>query len=194
MEDVPIFVDPSSTRFIDRLRICIRSRNLAYATEKTYVSWALRFIRFHNKQHPKDMGETEIEAYLNHLSVERHCSQSTQRTALNSIIFLFKKFMQREDIGKLKYVGSAKKPMIPTVFTHAEAISVIAKMNGTYKLMAEFVYGSGLRISEIIRLRVKDIDFGMNQTIVRNGKGNKDRITLLPKKLIERLKDQLKIV
>lgn len=148
MEDVPIFVEPSSNRFIDRLRIFIRSRNMAYATEKTYVSWVLRFIRFHNKQHPQDMGDTEIEAYLNHLAVERHCSKSTQRTALNSIIFVFKKFMQREDIGKLKYISSSKTPAIPTVFTHIEAISVIEKMTGTHKLMTEFVYGSGLRISE----------------------------------------------
>jgi integron integrase len=194
MEDVPIFVDPSSNRFIDRLRLFIRSRNMAYATEKTYVSWSLRFIRFHNRKHPQDMGDTEIEAYLNHLAVERHCSKSTQRTALNSIIFLFKKFMQREDIGQLKYISSSKTPAIPTVFTHNEAISVIDNVTGIYKLMIEFVYGSGLRISELIRLRVKDIDFGMNQTIVRNGKGDKDRITLLPKKLIDRLKDQIKVV
>jgi integron integrase len=194
MEDVPIFVEPSSTRFVDRLRIFIRSQNKAYATEKTYVSWVLRFIRFHNKQHPEKMGDTEIEAFLTHLSVERHCSQSTQRTALNSIIFLFKQFMQREDIGQLKYIGSKKKPVIPTVFTHDEAISVISKVSDIYKLMLELVYGSGLRVSELIRLRVKDIDYGMNQIIVRDGKGNRDRITLLPKKLIERLKDQTKVV
>ncbi len=191
MDDIPIHVEHSSERFIDRLRLFIRARNLAYATEKTYVSWILRFIRYHEKRHPKDMGESEIESFLNYLVLQCYCSKSTQRTALNALIFLFVKFLQREDIGTLNFSSSKRHPKIPVVFTHEEAMLVINDMNGKYKIMAHLMYGTGLRISELIRLRVKDIDFGMNQIIVRNGKGNKDRITLLPNKLITSLKDQI---
>jgi len=191
MDDIPIQVDHSSERFIDRLRLFIRARNLAYATEKTYVSWVLRFIHYHKKRHPKDMGETEIESFLNYLVLQRYCSKSTQRTALNALIFLFVKFLQRDDIGTLNFKSSKRHPRIPVVFTHEEAMIVISNMTGKHKLMACFMYGTGLRISELIRLRVKDIDFGMNQTIVRDGKGNKDRITLLPEKLIIQLEDQI---
>jgi len=97
MEDIPIHVDHKSGRFIDQIRLFIRSRNLAYATEQTYVSWILRFIRYHNKKHPSEMGQAEIEAFLNYLVLQRYCSKSTQRTALNAVIFLYSKFLQRED-------------------------------------------------------------------------------------------------
>ncbi|PCI63737.1 MAG: recombinase XerD [Gammaproteobacteria bacterium] len=191
MNDIPVYIAHSSDRFIDRLRLFIRSRNLAYATEKTYVSWVLRFIRFHDKKHPKEMGEKEIEDFLNYLVLQRYCSKSTQRTALNALIFLFSKFLQREDLGKLNFKTSKRNRRIPTVFTHEEALSVIDNLNSNHKLMTKLMYGTGLRISELIRLRIKDIDFGMNQTIVRNGKGDKDRITLLPERLKEQLKDQI---
>ena len=194
MEDIPIHIAHDSERFIDRLRLFIRARNLAYATEKTYVTWILQFIRFHKMRHPKEMGESEIESFLSYLAVQRFCSKSTQRTALNAIIFLFKRFMQKEDLGDLRYVNSKKHRQIPTVFTHEEALEVISHLTGKYKLMVRFMYGTGLRISELIRLRVKDIDFGMKQTIVRNGKGDKDRITLLPEKLIEQVQEQIKLV
>ncbi len=194
MDDVPIHVDHLSNRFIDQLRLFIRSRNLAYATEKTYVAWVLQFIRFHKMKHPQEMGGSEIETFLNYLVLQRYCSKSTQRTALNALIFLFKKFLQREDIGKLSYSCSKRHRQIPTVFTHQEALKVIAQLNGKPKLMTKFMYGTGVRISELVRLRVKDIDFGMKQTIIRNGKGAKDRITLLPERLIEQLKDQIETV
>ncbi len=191
MEDVPVQIDPNSTRFIDRLRMFIRTKNLAYATEKTYVTWAVQFIRFHKMKHPDEMGEAEIEMFLNHLVLRRNCSKSTQRTALNALIFMFKKFLQREDIGKLNYRPSTKHRHIPTVFTHQEAIKVIDLIKGDYNLMVKLMYGSGLRISELVRLRIKDIDFGMKQIIVRDGKGGKDRITLLPESLIQAIKDRI---
>ncbi len=191
MDDVPFHVDHLSERFIDRLRLFIRARNLAYATEKTYVSWVLRFIRFHHMKHPTEMGEGEIESFLNYLVLQRYCSKSTQRTALNALIFLFVKFLQREDIGTLNFKSSKRHPRIPVVFTHEEAMRVINNLNGKHRLMTYLMYGTGLRISELIRLRVKDIDFGMNQIIVRNGKGGKDRITLLPEKLKAQLNDQI---
>ena len=194
MEDIPIHVDHKSGRFIDQIRLFIRSRNLAYATEQTYVSWILRFIRYHNKKHPSEMGQAEIEAFLNYLVLQRYCSKSTQRTALNAVIFLYSKFLQREDIGQLNLKFSKRQPKIPVVFTHEEAIKVIDDLEGKHKLMVKLMYGSGVRISELIRLRVKDIDFGMNQTIIMDGKGGKDRITLLPDCLIEPLKKQIDLV
>lgn len=194
MEDIPIHVNHKSIRFMDQLRLFIRSRNLAYATEQTYVSWILRYIRYHNKKHPKDMGQNEIEAFLNYLVLQRYCSKSTQRTALNAIMFLYNKFLNRNDIGQLNYKSSKRHPRIPVVFTHEEAIKIINQLNGKHKLMTRLMYGSGLRISELIRLRVKDIDFGMSQIIIRNGKGDKDRITLLPERLIDALKDQIIMV
>lgn len=191
MDDIPFHIDHSSERFIDRLRLFIRARNLAYATEKTYVSWVVRFIRFHHMKHPAEMGEGEIESFLNYLVLQCYCSKSTQRTALNALIFLFIKFLQRDDIGTLNYKSSKRHPRIPVVFTHEEAMCVINNLDGKHRLMAYLMYGTGLRISELIRLRVKDIDFGMNQIIVRNGKGGKDRITLLPEKLKAQLNDQI---
>jgi len=194
MDDIPIFIDYRSPRFIDRLRLCIRSRNLSYATEKTYVYWVLQFIRFHQKRHPDTMGSMEIESFLSFLATDRHCSKSTQRTALNALIFLYQKFLSREDIGKLNFSCSTKPQSIPTVFSKDEANLVISQLTGKYKMMAQLIYGSGLRISELIRLRVKDIDFDMNQIIVRSGKGDKDRITLLPKILQQQLYEQISLV
>ncbi len=194
MDDIPLHIDHLSERFIDKFRLFIRSRNLAYATEKTYVGWVLQFIRFHNMKHPSEMGENEIESFLSYLVVQRHCSKSTQRTALNALIFLFKRFLNREDIGKLNYVSSKRHRRIPTVFTHEEAISVIEHLRGKPRLMVQLMYGTGMRISELIRLRIKDIDFGMSQTIIMDGKGGKDRITLLPERLIAQLKNQITLV
>ena len=108
MDDVPVHVDHTSNRFIDKLRLFIRARTLAYVTEKTYVGWILHFIRYHKKKHPEDMWTPEIEAFLNYLVLERFCSKSTQRTALNALVFLFAKFLGREDLGKFDYVSSKR--------------------------------------------------------------------------------------
>jgi len=194
MDDIPLHIDHLSERFIDKFRLFIRSRNLAYATEKTYVGWVLQFIRFHKMKHPNEMGEKEIESFLSYLVVQRHCSKSTQCTALNALIFLFKRFLNRKDLGKLNYISSKRHRKIPTVFTHQEAISVIDHLRGKPKLMVQLMYGTGVRISELIRLRIKDIDFGMSQTIIMDGKGGKDRITLLPERLISQLKNQITAV
>ena len=120
MDDIPVHIDHRSNRFIDKLRLFIRARNLAYATEKTYVGWILHFIRYHNKKHPKVMGTPEIEEFLNYLVLERFCSKSTQRTALNALVFLYTKFLGRDDLGRFDYVTSKKSRRIPTVFTHEE--------------------------------------------------------------------------
>jgi len=194
MDDVPVTVNPISTRFIDQLRLFIRSRNLAYATEKTYINWILRFIRYHNMTHPRDMNEKHIETFLNYLSVHRNCSVSTQRTALNALAFMFNKFLNFSHFSPFRYTPASIKRRAPIVFSHDEALQVISFLSGPYKLMAQLMYGSGLRISEVLNLRVKDIDFALANIVVIQGKGRKDRVTLLPEKLHEPLKLQIESV
>ncbi len=177
--DVPVSIKPDSPRFIDRYRAWLRLNGYAWQTEKTYVGWVLKFIRFHNKRHPESMGAREIEAFLNAMAVERYWSPSTQKTALNALVNLYSKFLNIE-ISKLTYRYATANKRLPVVLSHQEACSVIAYMQGDKQLIAKLMYGSGLRISEAISLRVKDIDFALNQIIVRSGKGDKDRITLLP--------------
>lgn len=193
MNDIPTPLDQEKSPFLREVREVIRGRGLAYKTEKTYINWVKQFIYFTGKQHPKDLGETEVCDFLTYLAVEKNVSVNTQKTALNSIVFLYRDVIKRplEDIN---HIHSHKTTSIPTVFTHNEASRVIAGLSGCYRLLAELMYGSGLRISEAIKLRVKDIDFGMNTIIVRNGKGNKDRVTLLPQKLVEALSNQLTLV
>ena len=182
MDDVPVIVNPLSTRFIDQLRLFIRSRNMAYATEKTYVSWILRFIRYHHMTHPRDMSEKHIETFLNYLSVQRHCSVSTQRTALNALAFMFNKFLNFTHFAPFNYTPASIKRRTPIVFSHDEALHVISFLSGPFKLMAQLMYGSGLRISEVLNLRIKDIDFEMTHIVVIQGKGRKDRLTPVARK------------
>jgi integron integrase len=190
MDDVPVAVNPSSGRLLDQLRLFMRSRHMAWATEKTYVLWIRRYIYFHGKRHPAEMGAAEIEAYLNHLSIHRGVSPATQAIALNAVVFLYKQFMKR-DVGTLHYQPARAQRRVPVVFSHAEAMAVIGQLSGVYWLMATVMYGSGLRVMECCRLRVKDIDFGMNELVVRDGKGGKDRRTVLPAQTIEGLKQQI---
>ncbi|MBO1520772.1 phage integrase N-terminal SAM-like domain-containing protein [Oceanisphaera pacifica] len=190
MLDVPPKLPDKPTRFMDQLRALIRSRNLAYKTEQTYCHWVKRFIRFHNIRHPSTCSTKEVEQFLSHLAVQRNSSVSTQRTALNAIVFLFREFLQ-QPLDELSFELARKPRRLPTVFTHNEAKAVISHLEGTSQLVARLMYGSGLRINEVLRLRVKDIDFGMQQIIVRSGKGNKDRTTLLSDSLLKPLSLQI---
>jgi integron integrase len=193
MMDVREPIDPNSTRFVDQLRRLIRKENLSYSTEKTYVQWILRFIRFHNMRHPKDMGRTEVENYLQSMASPGLYSQSTQRIALNAFVFLYRHFFKKE-LGKLTYNVPTSHAKVPVVFSRREVNLIISRLTGKYALAVKLLYGAGLRISEVTRLRIKDIDFDLNRIIVCEGKGNKDRITLLPKQSVERLKIQISIV
>ena len=190
IQDVPPKLPDNPTRFMDQLRVLIRSRNMAYKTEQTYCHWIKRFIRFHGMQHPSALAAKEVEQFLSHLAVQRNNSVSTQRTALNAIIFLFREFLE-QPLEELSFELARKPRRLPTVFTHDEARAVIGHLQGECHLVARLVYGSGLRINEALRLRVKDVDFGMQQIIVRSGKGNKDRTALLPDSLIEPLTLQM---
>ena len=187
MENVKIPLPLKPTKFLDQFRAFIRLDGKSYATENTYVYWVLQYILFHNKEHPSKMGVVQIEAYLSHLALIANTSPNTQKTALNAIMFLYNRFLKKP-IEKLNFHYAKKPQKIPTVFTHAEAMAVIECLVMPYKLMAQLMYGSGLRISEALRLRVKDVDFAMGYLVIRDGKGGKDRTTLLPKRLIIDLK------
>ena len=193
MDDVPVSVPVGSKKFMHQLRVFIRSQNKAWATEKTYVHWIKRFIHFHADQHPDDLTAVDVERYLSHLAVQRHVSPSTQATALNTIVFMYKQFLQR-DLGELDFQQSRRQHNIPVVFSEDECQRVIGHLKGSHRLMAGLMYGSGLRVSECLRLRVKDIDFERNEIIVREGKGNKSRRTVLPRSLkVELAEQQLRV-
>lgn len=166
-----------------------RLRQLSRQTEKNYLLWIRDFLRYHNKRHPKTMGENEIEQYLSYLSVERNVAPSTQSQALNAIVFLFRHVIGRE-IGEFKNIRWAKRQQIlPTVLTRAEVSCLLQKFKqgSQQKLIAHLLYGCGLRLTEALNLRVKDIDFGQNILMIRDAKGNKDRAVPLPKLLVKPL-------
>jgi integron integrase len=193
MENVKIPLPANPVKFLDQFRAFIRLDGKSYATENTYVYWVHQYILFHGKEHPAKLSHIEVAAYLSHLAVAGNASPNTQKTALNAIMFLYNRFL-KQPIEKLDFHYAKKPQRIPTVFTHAEAIAIIDSLVMPYKLMAQLMYGCGLRISEVLRLRVKDVDFGMGYIVVRDGKGAKDRTTLLPKSLITDLKNQVLIV
>jgi len=162
------------------VREAIRTRHYSYRTEKAYVHWVKRFILFHNKRHPSQMGEGEIAAFLSSLASESHVSASTQNQALNALLFLYHEVLAK-DIGYIKGVVRAKRPKrLPVVLTREEVKSILGQLQELDWIMAVLLYGAGLRLMECLRLRVKDIDFSRNEMRVRGGKGDKDRITMLP--------------
>lgn len=193
MENVKIPLPQKPTKLLDQFRTFIRLDGKSYATENTYVYWVHQYILFHKKQHPINLEAEHVSAYLSHLAIVANTAPNTQKTALNAIMFLYNRFLKRP-IKKLDF-QYAKKPLrTPTVFAHEEAVAIIDCLVMPYKLMTQLMYGAGLRISEALRLRVKDVDFKMGYIIVRDGKGAKDRTTLLPKSLITDLKNQVVVV
>lgn len=179
------------TRLLDQVREQIRLRHYSIRTEQAYVSWIKRYILFHDKKHPKDMDKAEIEAFLTYLAKDLNVSSSTQNQAFNALLFLYNQVLHKSLDDKINAIRAKKPRRLPTVMTNEEAMKVVKGLSGSNKLMAKLLYGSGLRLMECLRLRVKDIDFGMNQIMVRDGKGKIDRVTLLPEsaklKLIEHL-------
>lgn len=190
MDDVRVPIPAGSTRFMDQLRADMRARGYALATERTYLHWIRRYIIFSHRRHPKDMGQAEIERFLNDLAVVATVSPSTQRTALNALMYLYTKYLGREP-QELSFSYAKPTRRLPTVLTHDEAKEIISYLSGTPRLMVELLYGSGLRLQECLNLRIKDIDFALNTITVRQGKGDKDRVTLLPASVKERLQTQV---
>ena len=179
-------------RLLDLVRAQILVKHYSIRTEKSYVSWIKQFIHFHHLKHPKDMGLPEVESFLTYLAVTRKVSSSTQNQALSALLFLYRHVLKIQ-LPNVENVVRAKLPEnVPVVFTREEASAIIHRLDGTLQLMAQLLYGSGLRLMECVRLRVKDIDFNYKHIIVRNGKGAKDRITVLPEFLISPLSLHLK--
>jgi integron integrase len=186
----PKLLDQTCTELVERVRDAIRIKQYSYRTEETYLDWARRYILFHNKRHPREMGAPEIQAFLAHLVGERKVGASTQNQALSAILFLYREVIHKEIEPIL--LSSAKRPdRLPTVLTQQEVLRVINHLGGTHKLMAQLLYGSGLRLMECVRLRVKDIDFEYKTVTVRDGKGEKDRVTPLPETVIADLERQI---
>jgi integron integrase len=182
---------PSGPRLLDRVRERLRIKHYSIRTEEQYVGWIRRFVRFHGKRHPRDMGAEEVEAFLTHLAVAGNVSASTQNQAKAALLFLYTQVLGVE-VGWLKRVTSAKAGRrLPVVLTEEEVRALLAGLSGVHWLLASLLYGAGLRLMEAVRLRVKDVDFARREIVVRDGKGGKDRVTVLPARLIEPLRQQL---
>ncbi len=181
----------SKPELLDQVRRAIRVRHYSIRTERTYVDWITRFILFHNKRHPKEMGGKEINEFLSYLATDCNVASSTQNQALCSIVFLYKNVLDM-DTGEWGEIVRAKKPKrLPVVLSREETDAIINNMHGTIRLMTVLMYGTGMRIIELIRLRVKDIDFENNIITVRDGKGAKDRVFPLPPCTVKPIKTHL---
>jgi len=181
-------------KLLDIIRSELRVRHYSLRTEKVYISWIKKFIIYHNKQHPSGLGVSEIRSFINHLAVEKNVSSSTQNQALQAILFLYKEVL-KQDIGWIDEIKRAERiKHIPVVFSKGEAKNILMQMRGVKRLIASLLYGSGLRLNECLRLRIKDIDFDYMQIIIRDGKGEKDRRTTLPESLIAALQAQIRHV
>ena len=184
----------AKSKLIESVKEEIRRRNYSYRTEQAYVGWIIRFVKFSGTRHPAEVGEDEITAFLNYLAVEREVAASTQNQALCALVFLYDHIL-KIPMPLLKNLERAKKPArLPVVLTPGEVKNIFQRMKGLPLLVAKILYGSGLRISEALRLRILDVDFEYNQIAVRDGKGNKDRYTLLPEVIKSELLGQVEKV
>lgn len=185
---LPTQLASGKPKLLDRVCDAIRLRHYSIRTEQAYTHWIKRFILFHDKKHPREMGEQEVAQFLTHLARHGNVAASTQNQALSALLFLYKEVLKQE-IGWLKNVERAKRPpKLPVVLSPAEVRRIFAHLRGVEKLMAALLYGSGLRLMECVRLRMKDVDFAYAQITVRDAKGGKDRVTMLPVNLVEPLK------
>lgn len=183
---------PGKPKLLDQARSVLRARYYSKRTERAYVDWMRRFILFHDKRHPLTMGEREVAAFLSHLAIVGKVSASTQNQALSALLFLYREVLGRE-VGWLgDTVKRATRPArLPVVLTPEEALAVLERLEGSFRLMGHLLYGAGLRLMECLRLRVKDVDFGYQQIVVRDGKGARDRVTMLPARVVEPLREHL---
>ena len=171
---------PQRPKLLDQVRGAIRARHYSPRTEEAYVGWIERFIRYHDLRHPNEMGQQEVSEFLTGLAVTRGVSSSTQNQALSALLFLYRDVLKR-DIGWMKNIVRARRPRrLPVVLSRPEIKQLFNELQGTQRMMAMLLYGAGLRLLECCRLRVKDLDFAADQITVRSGKGQKDRVTLLP--------------
>jgi integron integrase len=181
-------------KLLDQVRDVIRVKHYSIRTEESYVDWIRRYILFHDKRHPKDMGRVEVEAFLTHLAVEGNVAASTQNQALSALLFLYREVLKIEFDAPLDAIRAKKPARLPVVLTRAETRQVIEGMSGIYQLMAKLLYGSGLRLMECVRLRVTDIDCERREIVVRDAKGGHERVTMLSASLVAPLQEHLKRV
>lgn len=175
-------------RLMDRLAQAIRIRNYSYRTEQAYRMWTKQYLRFNGMKHPETLGEFHVKQFLNHLAIDRNVSPSTQNQALNALNFLYREVLDRP-LGKVTGIQHAKKAQkLPVVLSHEEIRALFRELEPPYWLLAGLMYGSGLRLMESLRLRIKDIEFNYRAIVVRNGKGGKDRVVTLPDELIPIIK------
>ncbi len=168
---------------MDLVRQTVRLKHYSLRTERTYVGWVRRFVLFHGKRHPLEMGAAEIEAFLSHLANEGQVAVSTHNQALSSLLFLYKEVLKL-DLPWMQNIGRpTREPRLPTVLAKAEIAKLIARLDGIFNLQTRLLYGTGMRLTEMLGLRIKDVDFELNQITVREGKGGKDRVTMLPESL-----------
>lgn len=187
-------METQKPKLLDQVRNLMRLKHLSYKTERAYIAYIREYILFHGKKHPKDMGANEIGEYLTHLAVKKNVAASTQNVAFNALLFLYKQVLDIK-LPNIEGVFRAQKPKrLPAVFTTSEAKAIIAELDGSTRIIVGLLYGSGMRLTEVLRLRVKDIDFERWQITVRDGKGWKDRVTILPESLTEELKTHLRKV
>jgi integrase len=191
----PKFRPNTSLKLMDQVREVLRYHHYAYRTELTYCQWILRYIHhFGNKTHPNMLGAKDVERFLSHLATEGKVSASTQRQALNALVFLYRDVLDKPLAGEIAPERSKRHQRPPTVLTQAEVQRLLAAMTGKHALMAKLLYGGGLRLLECIRLRIADVDFGQGLIFTRGGKGGKDRTTILPKILQDELQKQVQAV
>ena len=178
-------------KLLDIVRTELRTKHYSIRTEQAYLSWLHRFIIFNNKRHPAEMGSEEIRSFINDLATNHNVSAATQNQALQGILFLYKNILKK-DVGWIDEIKRATKAKhLPIVFSKREVIKIFEYLNGNSKLPVSLLYGGGLRLSEVLRLRIKDIDFDYKQLIIRDGKGKKDRYTILPQSITPELKNHL---
>jgi len=183
----------SGKRLLDQVRELIRTLHYSRRTEEAYVDWIRRFILFHGKRHPRDMGKVEIEAFLSHLAVERNVAASTQNQALSALLFLYQRVLDISFPGLADVVRAKRPQRLPVVLTRSEVQALLARTEGTPGLVVRLLYGTGKRLMEGVRLRVKDVDLVRREIVLRSGKGNKDRVTLLPESLLGAVQQQLEL-
>ena len=178
------------TKLLDEVRNVIRLRHYSPRTEESYINWIRRYILFHNKKHPRDLNEKDIRDFLNHLSLKQNVSYSTQNQALNAIIFMYKNVIKK-DIGSINFEKAKRVKHIPVILSKSEVVNILEHLDGLPLLVISLLYGAGLRLNECLRIRVKDVDIEYRQIIVRDGKGEKDRRTMIPAALLDAINKQI---
>jgi integron integrase len=193
MDPQPTVVPPPP-RLLDRVRGALRARHFSRRTEDAYVAWIRRFVFFHGKRHPDALGAPEVAGYLSHLASRRQVSASTQNQAFSALLFLYREVLGRELAGLDKVPRARLPERLPVVLSREEVVAILGRMRGTPRLMASLMYGAGLRLLECCRLRVKDVDFARQELVVHDGKGRRDRVTVLPSRLVPPLQAHLERV